>query len=396
MTLICLLGTACPTGDHYHLAQYHEPDNAWQEFDYFTNICTERLCHPDEGDCEGTLDRFVLDTDAMVARNRHTFFEGCQECTRDNSLFLVGEGFRTGGRYTHAEGPGSLDLSGYNPPPIGHIRRYSRGACSFQLNLLEIPLGGGVETTFTDLLATNFQAKMEDGPGVESVDIEEAESAVYLGSQDCSDENMRNRDYIHNHLQLFAMMGEDGLGVGCMWRVETDLWFIPTTRLVDGQRRFDVTQLGFQYTSTNWSVPGAWWCDAFYDGFRSNMDELVADPRGGIFDELVETVNDMLWLEDLSVECGTGGVCPEALAAEYNFSTRCNGQSNRCEFRPNDIYSVNLYPSSIELVLAQSESDPEYLLLTDPNAIAPVWWIQNLCWSSPSLRVTTESIEWLY
>lgn len=389
-----------PGEQHCGLAEYHPPlvpenDGApWQELWPFTNVCSGLLCHPDEGACSGTRDHFVLTVDPAFARHRFAFFEGCDQCSWSSAYFPRGEGFRTDGRYSFLEGQGSRELAPSDElPSVGHVRRYSRGACTWELDIMAIPTEGlgGPTVTLTELLTQSVRQKLEEPYGVMYATPEAADAGVYLGSWDCTNEVAPSEDYVLANLQFLVVMGEHGFGEACQFRGNLHLWFTPTTSERDGHRQFDVANYGFEYEATDLSVPGAWWCPAFYDGFVVALEAVHDHPREGLFDELVETVDDMLWIEDSFVSCEFNP-CPDA--SPYNFSSRCNEQTHFCAFRPNDIYDVNLYPSAVDFTLARTTESPEYGLLAPYESPSPTWQFIADCGVNDRL-LRRDSDRWL-
>ena len=63
----------------------------------------------------------------------------------------------------------------------------------------------------------------------------------------------------------------------------------------------------------------------------------------------------MLWIEEAFSRCPQVSDCTDA--EQFNFSGRCN-EMGHCEYRPNDIYRVLLYPREIEFVISPDDESP--------------------------------------
>lgn len=235
-TLFATSGTLCPPsdgGDEPMLRLYHfGQQTPWKTAQQFKNIHSAQLCDNNFHVCSDTEQSQVspycsgtqpleqvevslpdkLDSGGeQLQRGRIMFFRDCGERCRgvpgdveeDTGLY------RTGGAYRYWEGAGS---SGMTLPftmgwPVGHIRRYDRGACSVVQTM------GPSETQYCDgtvvqnpSFAESFRQAMTDQikceDSIRRVATTINENGLYIGSDACHNITGENKDFIKVHYRF--------------------------------------------------------------------------------------------------------------------------------------------------------------------------------------------------
>lgn len=445
--LVALGSFACPETE-YHLEQYHEgADEPWQAFDTFGNICSDHLCEGDPG-CGGTWDAFRLVVGEPERRDRFAFFHGGELCdyglmegctsaapTVDGEALFgePGQVFRTDGFYAMYEGMGEVRgqlLDYIFPPPesawwtmpVGHVRHYVRGACSYG----ETISGTGLQ----DLLGHAICDSIMGDPRVEWCLIDASDLSVYLGSYNCDVVTSANRDYFHAQY-TFTVQPQHRTGWDCETvEFDLDFWWRFTTGPRDEylycpnnqcSERYlecttdedcdthvpgatcnarlsrcsidpflDVVDYGVRYwTESSVGGGGAPVCRAIISGFFDSLGELEENSYRDVYSVMLSIIADRMWETPGYLPCGEDSHCQELVDLAWagaEIATRCDDE--QCSFRPHFVQGVNVYPNELELVLARSEEYPS-------NALYRLLQGADLCTHEDSLRKTVNDYEWV-
>jgi len=445
MLLGCLLLPAlftmagCPP-DTYRIYQILRGEvDPWQMHSAeFKNLCTPMLCPAGSPDCMGSEDFFELEVNAEHARDRFVFFEECQGCS-DTSLFIDGEAldhvYRTDGAYAYFQGEGSvrrlpLSRSGYTPP-VGHVRRYDRGACASSDTLSDTPTRDGLRAQ----LETRFKEMIEDASEIDSADILESYVHVYLGSEDCGYKNAHDRDFFDAYLRMRI---DPHYGSG-YWYFETHLiWRMvagprseyldcepghaceKSDRLVPCSSDVDCEQIPGAHCNpaveggaceneftldvedhAMWIALedhcGSWECRETRRGFEDQIRETQDDRYRQIFLEILRGLEEEMW-NDLPAGyqpaggCAQDVECSNMILEAGDIALRC-GNNAQCQGRPSHIYGLNVYPDEVEVVLARDNGDAQSLIFQTLDHDLPA--SEQYCNPGSSLARTWYHTQWL-
>ena len=429
--LLCLtipiIFTGCDDENtEYVLKQYHyQATDHWQRFQKIDNVSTDLLCDPHSQSClmGDANDWFEIHPFEWLwnwewRRDRYMFM-GCNENAdncKDYPLFGGSNdgGFWTAGGYAYYEG---FSDTTWDSGPVAHIRHYKRGQCSASLPTDAL-------NVLMDTLAAIYEDVIDDSFAIYDAEFQPGSSYIktYIGSEERNYASGDDKDFIHFHLRFrikplsaghwywdndiyFRLVGQprsENLycpnGKNCQTltcTTDSDCSDVPGAVCNAAnfcQKQFlDVEDYGMTNSYERHCNPAGvvdLVCKSYYEGFKDSMNNFANDTEKlhkDFFAPLLDGMYGLSWYPS-GLDCTEDVECVD-LAAGTNFEARCSIADNpddqdQCEFRPMNIFRVNLYPHELEMVLARGDGDPEHNWITilgglcgeDDPGWSPVSW----------------------